>query len=648
MIRSLLLASLVCLSNGTAWAGNEKATIPSVHLDVSAPLNFPAAPSFNVPGALNIPNAGALSAAALPQAPVLPHAAAIEAIPQAQLATPEAQNAAAQGPIAPVDPKNAASVHVAAELTDLRNEFSAQVPDKLSDTNVDPLPGHEYHASPEDWRDELFYSIMLDRYAKGPDAKPVGDPKKGDTRHGGDLKGLTSRLDYIKASGATTILLSPVAKSLPEAYHNYAPVHFMQIDPHFGTMEDMKTMVAEAHKRGLRVVLDIVLNHAGPVFEYEGGPAGSGWKPVDQPRKDIGYWTEDLKPAELKDPERFTRRGVINDWNDHDQSVLGDFPPNYRHFRTDEQKTQDMLIHIAKWWIKETDIDGFRLDAIKHVDPNFVRRLRLQVTEYAASLGKNKFFILGENSSGVDEELAETYKLGVDSVYAYPEYRRNNYALHGKAPAKALESSVLRSLAALGSRVGRTMRFIDLHDTYRFLRAGEDMRVLKVGLAFLMFSIGIPLLYYGTEQGFRQTTDRLDPEDGQHPADPENRADMFDSFDAGSEPFLWTQKLAELRQKHVALRRGEQWVRWADEDGAGLYAFSRIHDGREAVVALNTAGFKRAEKLWIDAALHRPGDVFIDELDPTFETVAVAQEGGGLKIYVDVPPNGTRLLVRKA
>lgn len=637
MIRLLLSALLLA---APAFAGSRKTTVPQI-----GSLNLPAAVVGGAAPVIDVQVAPGL--AALPAAAQVPdlQAQSVQLAPQAQ-ALPTAQD-----PVRPVDAANPAAVQTAASLTQLSVQFAA--PESLDDLDLSPLPGHTYMPSPADWRDESVYSIMIDRFAK-KGGKTHGDPRKGDTRHGGNLAGLKEKMGYIRPS---TIMLSPVAKSLPEAYHNYAPISLLEVDPYFGTMQDMKEATAEAHRLGKRVILDIVINHTGPVFEYEGGPSGSAWQPVDQPRKKIGYWTEDLKPAELKDTERFTMRGVIDDWDDKDQSLYGDFPPNYRHLRTDDRATQDMIIKVAKWWIKETDIDGFRLDAVKHVDPAFIRRFRLEIKEYAASLGKDKFFFLGENSSGRDHEIQQTLDLGVDSAYAYPEYRRVNWALHGKAPAKDLKDSVEKSLSVLGSAAGRLTRFIDLHDTYRFLREGEDPRVLKAALAFLIFSIGIPLLWMGTEQGFRQKEQRLSPEGPDAPADPQNREDMFpeglfksesssgDNFNVETDMYKWTDKLLSLREKHAALRRGDHWVRHAD-DGPGIYAFSRIHEGHEIVVVMNTSEQVRSAGMFVDANLHKAADVFADELDAGYSASAYDQDGGR-KLFVNVPAKGVRVLVRR-
>jgi glycosidase len=314
---------------------------------------------------------------------------------------------------------------------------------------------------------------------------------------------------------------------------------------------------------------------------------------------------------------------------------------------------------MANWWLKETDIDGFRIDAVRHINPAFRVRFTKEVREYAAKLGKKNLFILGENSTGVDQEVAnDLNNAGIDSAYAYPEYRRLNWALHGKAPTKIIEDSLKQAISVLGSSVSRLLRFIDLHDTYRFLRNGEPVSVLKMAMAFLLFSTGIPLVYYGTEQAFAQMTDRLDPEGPQFPADPENRPDMFpegqykfpssagDKFDTKAPTYLWLKQLADLRKAHPALSRGEQYVRWSDSNGPGIYAFSRIYKGEEVLVVLNTAAEARSADMYVDGGLTPAGTVLEDAVDPTNKTKAYAPQEGGAKVWVQIPPHGARVFVK--
>jgi len=615
-----------------------------------APLSAPSALTLGaaLTPSLAIPTlAPALAAAIVPAAakPIVP---AASFVPAALSASPRPSASSEEG----LAPRDVAVLRKAWQAAHALVEDVPGAPETLAEAPITAEPQRAYTASPEDWRDELLHFMLLDRFARGAVARTHGDPKLGNSRHGGNLRGVIEQLDYLKNSGVTTLLLSPVNQNQADSYHGYAPVHLMAIDPHLGTMADFKELVDEAHKRGLKVVLDWVLNHSGPVFEYK---EGSQWRGLEGQPKEIGEWTETLKPNDLKDPKHFTRRGVIDNWSDHSQATNGDFPPNYRHYASEKKETADALIHIAKWWIQETDLDGFRVDAVRHIAPGFVPVFAKAVKEYAASIGKNNFFLVGENSTGVDADLVPHLTTdGMDSAFSYPAYRRETYALHGKAPTRALEDSIHRTNQALGPLAGKLLRFIDNHDVYRFLRLGEPEAQLRVALAYLLFSIGIPMTYYGTEQGFRQDTARLDPEGPDHPADPRNREDQFadgafksessagNKFDEGNPVYQWLAKLAGVRKEYAALRRGEQWVRWSDPSGSGLFAFSRIHDGKEVVVALNLGTNAVLETMWVDTNINPSGSVFTDALDSSYRVTSSPQ------ISVSVPPLSVRVLVRDA
>ncbi len=689
--RSRLLALLAALAlPAFSWAANETRGVPELpRAAAAAPLETPAlAPAAaleaGIPAQdvqLSLPGIIKPSAAVpAPRPAVVGEGTASRPVPASLAAAPAraipearvyssvytAPAAAASYPAsmgAVEDVKPVDESKQAAEMAERLNKTRAALANlnavsSLAQVTLEPKPGYRYMPSPRDWRDEIIYSVLVDRFARGADAKPEGDPANGKTRHGGDLKGALARLDYVKGLGATTLLLSPVTMTTaePEAYHGYGPIHFMAVDPHLGTLDDFKKLVDEAHKRGLRVVFDLVLNHSGPVFKYKDGDWH--WRGMDKPAKET-EWTIPLHPTELAQDEHFTRHGVIENWSDDVQARNGDFPPDYRHFRSEDSDTQALLIKTAAWWIKETDIDGLRIDALRHINPAFARRFSSEIGAYAKSLGKDNFLLLGEHSTGIDAELGETLKTGVQSLYNYPEYRRVNYALHSAGPTRELEDSLTQALGSLGDAVGRLVRFIDNHDVYRFLRDGEPLSTLKLGLAFVLFSLGIPYLYYGTEQAFRQKTGRLDPEIPQDHPEPENRQDMFaegqfktassagDKFDARSESYAYLSKLAQIRSAHPALRRGEQYVRWSDPNGPGIYAFSRIHESEEVVVVMNTADEPRRATMYVDANLSGPGTSFSDELDPSFSARAFRTAGGGSQISVEVPPRGVRVLSRR-
>lgn len=617
----------------------------------------PLAPAAAAPSA--VPAALAIGAASMP--PLAPAVGAAS--------MPPADGAATRAPPAEVkaaatsDSKALRSAAATAEKLAQDKQDDGELPppsdavDSLAQASLDIDPSRAHHPSPEDWRDETIYSVVLDRFNKGEGDKPFGDPKSGLSRHGGNLRGVIDKLAYIKKSGVTTILLSPVTMSVPEAYHGYAPVHFLAVDPRLGTMADLKELVAKAHAMGLRVGLDWVINHSGPVFEYADGK--TQWTGDNKPGP--VEWTRTLKPVEFT-AEDFTRERVITNWNDPVQATRGDFPPNYRHFATDRPETQQKLIHLAEYWLKETDIDFIRLDAVRHVAPGFLPIFSGALRAYAAKLGKKNFLILGENSTGVDRELKPFLDDGsLDTLYHYPAYRRENEALHGAGPTRALEDSQRDAQVALGvEHAGRLTRFIDLHDTYRFLLADTPAELLHTALAFVLTTSGIPLLYYGTEQMFRQLHGRLTPEGGDLPADPQNREDMFasgqyksessagDKFDEQSRSFLFLRALSDLRKAYAPLRRGAQYPRWSDPAGPGIYAFSRISEGQEVLVVLNTAGEPRSADMWVDGGINPSGSTLEDALDPAYALRSWAAPEGGAKVSVKIPAYGVRILVRPA
>ena len=224
------------------------------------------------------------------------------------------------------DPLAVAWDEILAEPTD--------APSSLSQVSLDVPVNAVYTASPEDWRDQIFYSVIIDRFERASPFVAWGDPADGRTRHGGNLRGLLKRLDYIKALGATTILINPVVMNPPAGYHQYWAVHLMAVDPQIGTMADLKELVATAHRMGIRVVLDMVFNHTAPIVECtEGLPFG--------PRKTVKRWRYPLKPVELARDECFSLRGDIGDWHDVEQVKVGDLPGGINRFDTSRPDVQE-------------------------------------------------------------------------------------------------------------------------------------------------------------------------------------------------------------------------------------------------------------------------------------------------------------------
>ncbi|MFC1679919.1 alpha-amylase family glycosyl hydrolase, partial [Elusimicrobiota bacterium] len=526
----------------------------------------------------------------------------------------------------------------------------ADAPSALAQASLEIDPSRKYTPSPESWEDEFVYSLVLDRFAREDPSSPWGDPAKNNTRHGGNIRGLVDQLDYIKDMGATAIHITPIMMNAPAAYHGYWPAHFLSVDPQLGTMAEFKSLVREAHKRGMRIILDMVFNHAGPVIEYKDGHK---WVGMDGPPKEIKRWKYPIKPVEMADKQHFHRRGSLDDWDDPVQRQYGDFPGGLNQLATENPATQDMLIKIAKWWIKETDVDGFRLDTYQHIHPTFWTKFFNDVRGYAAELGKADFMLLGEIYHGDPGEfVSEMRPERLHHAFHYPAYFWDAAALHGEAPASTLEASLRASAAAIGDAVRGLVRFLDNQDKPRYLRRGDTVGMLRVAMAYVLFSIGVPFIYYGTEQAFR-VTEKSDPELDDY------REDMFaegkfrspgtegDMYRKNSTVYRWVQMLSKVRKAFAPLRRGEQHVRWADRNGPGIYAFSRIHDGQEVVVILNTSRETRSAEMWVDAGISPVGTEFVDALDPSHSAKTYEPEGGGSKVWVEVPRHGVRVLVKR-
>ena len=276
-------------------------------------------------------------------------------------------------------------------------------PDTISSVT---LPRRQFfYASPNDWRDEVLYFLLPDRFSDGQEGtRKLLDPSRpgdfqpagfrwdswaesgGGRYQGGTLKGLTSQLGYIASLGATALWVGPVFKQRPNRndYHGYAIHDYLDVDPRLGTRQDLVDFVSAAHTRKMRVLLDIVVNHTGnwmyangqdqppylpwPQF-YQKGP----WRDrMDNPTPSINTPDDGVWPKELWDDNCYTRAGEgspssANIDDPHAEYRRTDFVGS-RDINYDQPGVLDNLARCYKYWIALTDCDGFRIDALKHVD----------------------------------------------------------------------------------------------------------------------------------------------------------------------------------------------------------------------------------------------------------------------------------------
>ena len=342
---------------------------------------------------------------------------------------------------------------------------------KLDDAQPITLATHV-----QDWRDEVIYQILVDRFANGDLGNDYDvDPTSMAHYHGGDWLGIEQNLDYITSLGVTTLWISPVVKNVDsdsgfDAFHGYWTQDFDSPNPHFGDVPALRHMVAAAHGRGLKVILDIVTNHVGQVFYYDinsnrqpdvmisGGGCNKWDNPADtqnlypdysnpnpncivltgqsgvqvvneydpefdsagpvQSYTSLGYsgvapivFLDDpatnhmatLPAVPFQNPEAYNRRGGTVDYSIGDQLVHGDFPGGLKDLATYRCDVKQALVDAYARWVELADFDGFRIDTVKHVEPEFWRYFSQKVRQRLANEGKTQFFMFGEAFDGDDK-----------------------------------------------------------------------------------------------------------------------------------------------------------------------------------------------------------------------------------------------------
>lgn len=525
-----------------------------------------------------------------------------------------------------------------------------------SSTITSPFP------SPEDWRDVWIYFLMVDRFNREGGELPVSMPydKPFGEFQGGNFNGVRERLSYIKELGAGAIWLSPVLKNRQSdrhTFHGYGIQDFLRPEPRFASApgkedDELRALVDEAHALGLYVIFDIVLNHAGDVFGYQGfGPSAEGsaetrpieWRdetgqarpdfpvidniPLNQRHPDGLVW-----PEELQHNAFFRRKGRGGEGG-------GDFE-SLKEFVTDVRDGQifpvrNALILAYQYAIARYDIDGFRIDTLKYIERDFAQTFGNAMREYALSIGKKNFFSFGEVFDG-EERIAEfigrntrdsSDLVGVDAALDFPLFFRLPSVAKGFAPPtdvievyrrrREIERDILSSH---GEASRFFVTFLDNHDMKERFRGANtddvdqyDPQVI-LGMALLFGLQGVPCLYYGTEQGLH----------GRGNSDQFVREALWgkpNGFDVNHPFYKAIKRLSEIRDNQPALRYGRLYFRPISGDGVhfgaspfapGVIAFSRILNNQEILIVANAntqEGFQG--HVLVDFFINHDGDRFI-------------------------------------
>ncbi len=522
------------------------------------------------------------------------------------------------------------------------------------------------HVPSPDWRDQVIYFVMTDRFDDGDPAnndQGAGEFNPASNAHynGGDFAGLQRRLGYIRGLGATAVWITPPVANLwwdasnqYGGYHGYWAENFLQVDKHLGTLDDYKALSHALHSQGMFLVQDIVLNHTGHFFGYgpdwRAGRPAQGYRPNATARP-VGAPTQ--APFDQNDARNPAHRAAaIYHWTPdirdfkNPQQLLNWQLAGLDDLNTENPRVRQALRHSYGHWLREVGVDGFRVDTAFYVPPSlFQDFLRASdpvapgIEQVARATGRNGFYSVGEGFA-VDAPFA-TSELRRIERYVRTRGARGgqpllpgmlNFTLYG-----SLGDVLARGAptAVLGHRIQAMMRlhsnphlmasFVDNHDVDRFLAGGSEAG-LRQALLAIMTLPGVPVLYYGTEQGFT-----------------EQRGAMFaagfgaggrDHFDTSHPLYQTIARLTALRKAHPLFSRGVPTVLQTSTIGPGVIAWRMQHGRDAALVVLNTADTPRllhGLATGLGAGVDLPGLLALDG------TPAALRTGAGGRLTAELP-----------
>lgn len=467
---------------------------------------------------------------------------------------------------------------------------------------------------------DVLYMLMPDRFASSGSNKnnikgmlPYSiNRKEPSLRHGGNINGIRQHLDYFTQLGVTALWFTPVLENnspdngKQSTYHGYATTNYYRVDPRFGSNDDYCNLINEAHRKGLKVVMDMIFNHCG--FDHP-------WV-KDMPAKDWFNYPEWLYPenqARNKKTKTIDGAAEVNDKYlqtsykltpvldpyaskvDLKETVDGWFVPTMPDLNQRNQHLMTYLIQNSEWWIETAGIDGIRMDTYPYADrkgmarwmevlddeyPNFNTVGETWVTEPAYTAAWQKDSKLSEQNSYLK------------TVMDFAFFDRLNQAKNEETDEWWNGfNRVYNSLCYdyLYKDPSHVMAFIENHDTDRFLGNGTDTLSLKQALALLLTINRIPQLYYGTEilmNGTKQVTDGNVRRDfpGGFPGDTHNAFTKEGRTKEENMMFNWLSRLLHWRQGNEVITKGKQ-TQFIPQDG--VYVVARSLGNKAVLTVLN-------------------------------------------------------------
>ena len=456
---------------------------------------------------------------------------------------------------------------------------------------------------------DVLYMLMPDRFASGRadnDQIKGMAPYKNDRtqpslRHGGDLEGIRQHLDYFNELGVTALWFTPVLENnSPDndhgfsTYHGYATTDYYKVDPRFGTNDEYRRLVDEAHQHGLKVVMDMIFNHCGFDHPWVKDMPSADWfnapewlKDNPEGKTNAQYLQTSYKLTPVMDPyaSEIDKRETVEGW----------FVPTMPDLNQRNPHVISYLIQNSIWWIETVGIDGIRMDTYPYADadamalwmktldreyPNFNTVGETWVTEPAYTAAWQKDSKLSARNSYL--------KTVMDFSFFDKLSQAKNEETDGwwNGYNRIYNSLVYDYLYANPSNV---MAFIENHDTDRFLGNGRDSLALKQALALLLTINRTPQLYYGTEilmNGTKEVTDGNVRKDfpGGFPGDEHNAFTAEGRTKAENAMFNWCSRVLHWRQHCKAVTEGRQvqFTPWK-----GVYVIARQHEGTTVLTVLN-------------------------------------------------------------
>jgi cyclomaltodextrinase / maltogenic alpha-amylase / neopullulanase len=434
--------------------------------------------------------------------------------------------------------------------------------------------------TPPEWvKDAVFYQIFPERFANGDpsnDPKGVekwgGEPKRGNF-FGGDLQGVIDHLDHLEKLGVSAIYFTPIFEATTN--HKYDTQDYMKVDPHFGDNETLKRLVKECHKRNIRVLLDAVFNHCGATF----APYLDVKKNGASSRFADWFHVREF-PLEVRD-------GIPT----YDTFA---FEPIMPKMNTEHPEVKEYLLNVARYWIEEVGIDGWRLDVANEVDHAFWREFRRVV-----KAANPEAYILGEiwHDSMMWLEGDQ-----FDAVMNYPFTDAVlDFFTKGTMDGAQFASAIGTIMSNYQRQVHEVaFNLLDSHDTPRLLTiCGNDKQRMRLAALFQFTFTGTPCIYYGDEIGL----------DGEQ--DPGCRKCMeWDERKQDLELFEYYRRLIALRRSAPVLRSGDfRFLHAAKKDKR--LAYERYSESSRFVVAANAYETPRTLELMLPEGKWR--DAFTGE-----------------------------------